>query len=65
VTVSLLGMTKDTRQRPKRLNVIALRLDDDQLAELKAMAQAELRPLANLCVALIMEAVAARKAKKP
>jgi predicted transcriptional regulator len=45
----------------KRLNVVAIRLDDAMLNELKTLAEREDRPLANLCVRLIREALEARK----
>jgi predicted transcriptional regulator len=44
-----------------RLNVVAIRLDDAMLNELKTLAEREDRPLANLCVRLIREALEARK----
>jgi hypothetical protein len=46
---------------PKRLHPLAIRLDDEMLAELRALAQEETRPVANLIVALVKEALTARR----
>jgi|EndMetStandDraft_3_1072993.scaffolds.fasta_scaffold82105_2 pyruvate-formate lyase-activating enzyme len=45
----------------KKLNPLALRVTDELLADLKEMAANEHRALANMAVALILEAIAERK----
>ncbi len=46
----------------KRLNVVNLRLDDRLKADLKKLAEAEGRPMANYAVHVLREHVAAMKA---
>jgi predicted transcriptional regulator len=48
----------------KRLHPLAIRFDDDLLEELREMARAETRPVANLAVHLIKEALEARRLKR-
>jgi hypothetical protein len=58
------GMAKEPSAAPpppKRLHPVAIRLDDEMLAELRALANEETRPVANLIVALVKEALAARR----
>jgi hypothetical protein len=57
-------MARKPSAAPKRLNPMAIRLDDELLNELRKIAQAETRPVANLVVALIKEALVARKARE-
>jgi predicted transcriptional regulator len=45
----------------KRLNVTNIRLDDDLKAELKKLAEAEDRPLANYIVRVLREHVEKKK----
>lgn len=48
--------TKNAKQPPKkRLNVVNIRLSDDDLDELKALAEAQARPLANYINFLIKQ----------
>jgi hypothetical protein len=50
-------------QASKRLHPMAIRLDDEMLAELREIARNETRPVANLCVQLLKEAIAERRRK--
>lgn len=56
---------KDSAKAPKakRLHILAVRLDDETMEALKAMAKAEMRPAANLGALLITEGLERRKAK--
>lgn len=45
----------------KRMNVVNVRLYDETLAALRATAEAQHRPLANLIVAILKEYVAGKK----
>ena len=49
--------------KPKRLHPLAIRVDDGLLDELRTLAEAETRPVANLIVALVKEALEARRKK--
>lgn len=44
-----------TERDKKRLNSVAIRLDDEMLDELRAMAQDQHRPVANLIVAILKD----------
>lgn len=48
----------------KRLHTVALRLDDEALAEIREEAEREMRPVANLLALLVREAMDARKARR-
>lgn len=48
-------------QKAKKLHTTAVRLDDQTLKELREVATAEMRPLANLIAVLIHEALEARR----
>jgi hypothetical protein len=54
---------KSNRKPPKskRLQILAVRLDDATMEALKAIAEAEMRPAANLGALLIMEGLQRRK----
>jgi hypothetical protein len=55
------GKPKDAPR--KKLNPLAVRVDDELLEELRRIAKTEHRAVANLAVALILEALEARKRK--
>jgi hypothetical protein len=55
-----LPIERDTKT-PKRLHVLAVRVDDEMLNELRAIAETELRPVANLVALLMKEALDARR----
>jgi hypothetical protein len=57
--------TKSNEKPQKRLNIVAVRLDDETMAELRALAKAELRPAANLGALLITEGLERRRKVKP
>jgi predicted DNA-binding ribbon-helix-helix protein len=48
-------------QKAKKLHTTAVRLDDQTLKELRELAAAEMRPLANLIAVLIHEALESRR----
>ena len=48
-------MPKKPTQKPKKLNVVAVRLDDDQLARIRAAAEKQKRPIANLLAFIVSE----------
>jgi hypothetical protein len=48
-------------QKAKKLHTTAVRLDDQTLKELRAVATTEMRPLANLIAVLIHEALETRR----
>ena len=56
-------MTQKARP-PKRPTSRAIRVDDTMLAELREIAERESRPMANLVVALVKEALEARRGKQ-
>lgn len=51
-----------TKTDKKRLHPIAIRLDDDMLDQLRTIAVAEHRPMANLIVAVLKNWLAERRA---
>ena len=53
-----------TQRDKKRLHPIAIRLDDEMLEELRAIAVDEHRPMANLIVAVLKNWLAERKTAK-
>jgi hypothetical protein len=58
-------MPTERNEKPqKRLHILAVRLDDETMAELRAMAKAEMRPAANLGALLITEGLERRKARE-
>lgn len=52
--------TAKTQKAPKKLNVIAVRLDDDMKEKLEAIAEAQARPLSNLIHFAVKEWLAGR-----
>lgn len=50
--------------KKKRLHTIGVRVDDELLEKLRAMADAEMRPVSSQLLFLALEAIAARE-KKP
>jgi hypothetical protein len=51
----------EPRQKAKKLHTTAVRLDDSTLAELRELAEREMRPVANMMAVLLREALDARK----
>jgi predicted transcriptional regulator len=56
-------MAKKTEPKPKRLNVVAVRLDDDQLARLRKIAEREKRPVSHLIAYVLSEWLDAQEKK--
>jgi predicted transcriptional regulator len=50
-----------TKNDKKRLNVVAIRVDDEMLAELRELAEKQHRPLANFIVAVLKDHLAVQK----
>jgi hypothetical protein len=48
-------MARKSDPKPKRLNVVAVRLDDDQLTRLRKVAEQQKRPMANLIAYVLSE----------
>lgn len=46
--------------KAKRLHTVGVRVDDALLEKLRAMSEAEMRPVSTQIVVLILEAIAAR-----
>jgi hypothetical protein len=58
-------MGTNRNEKPqKRLHILAVRLDDETMAELRAIAKAEMRPAANLGALLITEGIERRRSAK-
>ena len=54
---------RDKARSKKRLHSIAIRIDDEMRDELRAMAEEQARPMANLIVFALKEWLAAQKQK--
>ena len=52
-----------TKRDKKRLHPVAIRLDDEMRDELRAIAEKQARPMANLIVFALREWLAAQKKK--
>jgi hypothetical protein len=50
-----------TKDEKKRLNPVNIRLDDDMLVELRALAEEENRPLANYIVTVLKQHLAEKR----
>jgi predicted DNA-binding protein len=53
-----------TKGDKKRLHPVNIRLDDEMREELRALAEAENRPLANYIVTVLKEHLAAQRKKR-
>jgi hypothetical protein len=54
-----------TKDEKKRLNPVNIRLDDDMLTELRALAEEENRPLANYIVTVLKLHLAEKRKQAP
>jgi predicted DNA-binding protein len=54
-----------TKDEKKRLHPVNIRLDDEMRDELRALADAENRPLANYIVTVLKAHLGERKKKRP
>ncbi len=59
----LSGVMPDTTKLPKKLNSIQIRLDDESMAKLRALALEEHRTVANLISLMVLEGLKAREQK--
>jgi hypothetical protein len=55
------GSRPKAAPKKKRLHTIGVRVDDELLEKLRAMAEAEMRPVSSQLLFLALEAIAARE----